>query len=303
MTLLSWLRGHHEWPEPSTPQPITPDAPPTPDAVTVVVPVRNNPSGINALLDWWRHGNAAELVVVDDGSTTPVAAQAAGVRVIRVAPQGPAGARNAGWMAARTPWVAFLDSDCMPADGWPGRFAAAWAGEVAVQGRVTTSQRHMLAAYYESQRVLTPMHWDAQGRPRYLITANALVWKPALERIGGFQRAFPLAAGEDIDLGIRLSSVGKLGWAPDAVVAHEWEASVAAFIRRFHRYGRGNKMLAQARPRLAPFMRPMPFLPEKRGVANVLLAQAAWLSLASGWVRQHVAPDGLTVQASPMIEG
>lgn len=286
MTLLAWLRGHHEWPEPPASQPLTPEEPPTPAVVTVVVPVRNNPSGISALLDWWRPIHAAELVVVDDGSTIPVSARAPNVRVIRVAPQGPASARNTGWRAARTPWVAFLDSDCMPAPGWLTRFGAAWSGEVAIQGRVTTTQRHALAEYYESQSVLTPMHWDQHGRPRYLITANALVWKPALERIGGFQRTFPLAAGEDIDLGIRLSALGRLGWAPDAVVAHEWEASVGAFIRRFHRYGRGNKMLANARPRLAPFMRPLPFLPHGRGVANVFLAQVAWLSLMSGWLRQ-----------------
>ncbi len=287
MTFLAWLRGHHEWPEASASQALTPDIPPSPETVTVVVPVRNNQTGINTLLQWWRPGHAAELVVVDDGSTIPIAASATDVRVIRVQPQGPAGARNAGWTAARTPWVAFLDSDCTPAANWLTRFAATWKGEVAMQGRVTTTQRHAFATYYESQRVLTPMHWDKDGRPRYLITANALVWRPALERVGGFQRAFPLAAGEDIDLGIRLAGLGHLGWAPDAVVAHEWEASMAAFVRRFHRYGRGNKMLAAARPRLAPFMRPLPFRPEERGVANTILAQVAWLSLVSGWLRER----------------
>lgn len=286
MTFLAWLKGHHEWPETSPSQPLTPDVIPAPAHISVVVPVRNNQAGINALVNWWRPNHAAELVVVDDGSTTPIIAHGPGIRVVRVAAQGPAGARNAGWRACQTPWVAFLDSDCTPADNWLHRFAAAWRGEVAMQGMVTTAQRHVFAAYYESQHVLTPMHWDKEGRPRYLITANAMVWRPALERIGGFQRVFPLAAGEDIDLGIRLAALGHLGWAPDAIVAHEWEASLAAFVRRFHRYGRGNKMLATARPRMAPFMRPMPFRPEEGGLTNAILAQVAWLSLASGWLRQ-----------------
>ena len=287
MTFLAWLRGHHEWPETTPTADMAPSMPPTPSNISVVVPVRDNQAGINVLLRWWTAAApAAELVVVDDGSTIPVVASEPNVKLIRTRGHGPASARNTGWLAARGPWVAFVDSDCTPDGEWPRPFISSWAGEVAMQGRVTTAQRHVFATYYESQRVLTPMHWDRNGRPRYLITANALVWRPALELVGGFHRAFQLAAGEDIDLGYRLAAVGRLGWAPMAIVTHEWEASLAAFVRRFHRYGRGNRQLAHLQPSLAPLMRPIPFRARSPGILNSALAQVAWLSLATGWLRE-----------------
>lgn len=286
MTLLAWLRGHHEWPTTPSANRMTSDCAPSSENISMVVPVRDNQEGIDALVRWWTPLHADELVVVDDGSAVPIVAKAPNVRVIRTGPRGPAAARNTGWQAARTPWVAFVDSDCAPGSDWQQAFKRAWKGEVAIQGGVSTKQRHAFARYYESQRVLTPMHWDNEGRPRYLITANALVWRPALERIGGFQGAFPLAAGEDIDLGCRLAEVGSLGWAPEALVTHAWEPSLLAFVRRFHRYGRGNRTLARVRPNLAPLMRPFPFLPESGGASNMLLAQVAWLALAAGWFQE-----------------
>jgi glycosyltransferase involved in cell wall biosynthesis len=57
-----------------------------------------------------------ETVIVDDGSGAPVAverelADELRVTVIRIAPGGPAVARNAGWRAAGRDWVLFVDSD------------------------------------------------------------------------------------------------------------------------------------------------------------------------------------------------
>ncbi|MFC6557434.1 glycosyltransferase family 2 protein, partial [Nonomuraea cavernae] len=52
------------------------------------------------------------VIVVDDrpagGAALPLPAR---VRVVRSGGRGPAAARNAGWRAARTPWVVFLDDD------------------------------------------------------------------------------------------------------------------------------------------------------------------------------------------------
>jgi len=58
-----------------------------------------------------------EVIVVDDGSTdaTPEVAESFGVRVLRRPNGGAGAARNAGWRAAKGEWVAFTDSDCMPA--------------------------------------------------------------------------------------------------------------------------------------------------------------------------------------------
>ena len=65
---------------------------------------------------------------------------------------------------------------------------------------------------------------DGEERPAYLITANALVWRPALFRIGGFDERFQSAGGEDIDLGLRLWERGALAYAPSAQVLHVFDA-------------------------------------------------------------------------------
>jgi hypothetical protein len=59
---------------------------------------------------------------------------------------------------------------------------------------------------------------------------------------GEFDEQFPSVGGEDIDLGLRLWSVGPLAYAPAAQTLHTFEPCLSAFIRRFVRYGRGNAL-------------------------------------------------------------
>jgi glycosyltransferase involved in cell wall biosynthesis len=68
---------------------------------------------------------AAEIVVVDDGSTdgTAAVARKMGARVIAQENRGVGEARNRGARAARYPWIAFLDAD----DAWhPAKLELQW---------------------------------------------------------------------------------------------------------------------------------------------------------------------------------
>ncbi|MEV4326608.1 glycosyltransferase family 2 protein, partial [Microbispora rosea] len=89
----------------------------TGQAVTVVVPTIGRPSLAATLA---AVGPGPEIVVVDDRpeegrEPLPVPGR---VRVLRSGGRGPAAARNAGWRAATTPWVVFLDDDVVPGPGW-----------------------------------------------------------------------------------------------------------------------------------------------------------------------------------------
>jgi glycosyltransferase involved in cell wall biosynthesis len=83
--------------------------------VAVVIPAYNRArhvaSAIESVLAQTRP--PAEIIVVDDGSTddTAAVAQSCGANVLRQSNAGVSAARNAGVRIAKSPWIAFLDSD------------------------------------------------------------------------------------------------------------------------------------------------------------------------------------------------
>jgi hypothetical protein len=158
-------------------------------------------------------------------------------------------------------------------------------GAVAYAGMVKAERSDLISRYYDSQSILLPPPlWDnGEERPAYLITANALVWRPALAEIGGFNEHFPSAGGEDIDLGLRLWSVGSLSYAPLAEVLHTFEPKLCAFMRRFVRYGRGNRRLAAC---YQTDLAPHPFVPHNPSPINWLFASLQFLAL---WWGYHTA--------------
>jgi glycosyltransferase involved in cell wall biosynthesis len=83
--------------------------------IAVVIPAYNRArlvaSALESVLAQTRA--PAEIIVVDDGSTddTAAVAQSFGATVLRQSNAGVSAARNAGVRIARSPWIAFLDSD------------------------------------------------------------------------------------------------------------------------------------------------------------------------------------------------
>jgi glycosyltransferase involved in cell wall biosynthesis len=113
----------------------------TPLPISVIIPAYNAAAFLREALESVRAQTrpAAEVIVVDNGSTdaSPVIAQDAGARVLRLERPGLSAARNAGIRAATQPWIAFLDGD----DVWdPDKLAWQWrAVETCPQvGMVTT---------------------------------------------------------------------------------------------------------------------------------------------------------------------
>lgn len=263
--------------------------------LTMVVPVKNNQRGISRLLNaclkiFPLECCLAEIMVVDNLSRQPVEipahlASSLPIRVLVCEQPGAAAARNFGARQARTRWILFLDSDCLPTPGLINGYQQALNGAIAYTGMVQAEQHNPISHYYDTQRILHPLPlWDdGEERPAYLITANALVWREALAQVGGFDEHFPSAGGEDIDLGLRLWSVGSLAYAPSAQILHTFEPYLLAFVRRFVRYGRGNHLLAT---RYQADLAPHWFVPRHRSFINWFLAGVQFLSL---WWGYHVA--------------
>jgi len=177
---------------------------------SVVVPTVGRPS-LARLLAALRAGSgpAPEVVVVVDDRRAPRAALDlpawSRLQVVPGAGSGPAAARNLGWRATATRWVAFLDDDVLPPPNWPARLAADLAGLPASVGG---SQGRLRVPLPADRR---PTDWEratAGLAGARWATADMAYRRSALVRVGGFDERFTRAYREDAELALRVLDAG-----------------------------------------------------------------------------------------------
>lgn len=186
-------------------------------------------------------------------------------------------------------WVYFTDCGCTHTPELFLEFEDAWreCGDccVAISGPVTGSGEGPINSYMTHQGVLNPpLERDLHGvhLPQAIITANALVAALPFAFLGGFNTEFPEAAGEDLDMGIRLRQLGVIAWAPHAAVAHRFEEDESDFYKRHRRYGRGNRRLEILHN--LPCLRPRPFeADQKHDPEHRRLAKLACEAMQAGY--------------------
>jgi GT2 family glycosyltransferase len=226
------------------------------NSLSVVIPTRNRASQLRRCLASLALARSAatdpvEVVVVDDGSEDDTAdvlcaARAEGqVHVVHrhVAARGPAAARNHGWLSAKGSLIAFTDDDCEVDAGWIAALVAAAAVEgphvAAVGGRVRPAGDDRVSAYMTLHRILEP-----PTSLRYVVTANCLFRRSALEAVGGFDEAVRAPGGEDPGLCLKLGRLGHaFAYEPSAVVTHHYRPGFREFLRTFYRYGKGCRIV------------------------------------------------------------
>lgn len=147
-----------------------------------------------------------EVIVVSDGpdkQTQAMVEEIAEKGIINLkfispdSKNGPAYARNVGWLEARGELIAFTDDDCLPNTDWLKVILEHYHGEelIAYSGNtiVPISKR--------------PHDFElntAKLQKADFITANCACTKKALIQIGGFDMRFKLAWREDSDLEFKL---------------------------------------------------------------------------------------------------
>ncbi|MHB8467864.1 MAG: mycofactocin biosynthesis glycosyltransferase MftF [Acidimicrobiales bacterium] len=257
-------------------------APTTAADVTVVVPVRDGQVLVRG----------DNVIVVDDGSRTPVPGA---IRHDR--PRGPAAARNTGWRAARTSFVAFIDAGCTPASDWLdvllAHFADPSVGAVAPRVRSTGGGR--LAAYETTRSPLDRGAVPGAVRPRarvpFVPSTALVVRRSVLEDLGGFDEA--LRFGEDVDLVWRMVERGwTVRYEPSVSVEHPARSTTWAWLRQRFDYGTSAAPLARRHPgAVAP-------------LAVSHWSVAAWLLTALGFPVAGAAVGGTTTALlAPKLRG
>lgn len=256
--------------------------------VTIVVPVRNNESGLARLI---RALRGHQVIVVDDGSDHPVRLpeQLPGgcrVAVIRhEASQGPAAARNAGLRAATTEFVALLDPDVVPRSGWLevmlGHFSDPAVALVAPRIVALDDGDRPASALdrYEHSRSQLDLGRregavQARGDITCVPAAAILVRRAVILSEGGFDES---SAAADAELCWKLERAHWwLRYEPAAHVAADHQVSVRKWFARLMAHGTRAAQAAgppggrQARLTISPWT----------VVAAVLLATASKLGLA-----------------------
>jgi glycosyltransferase involved in cell wall biosynthesis len=175
---------------------------------TVVIPTMGRES-LNVVLDVLVKGDGTpprEVIVVDDrpGPGTELSTPD-GVRVLRTGGLGPAAARNAGWRAARSEWIAFLDDDVEPPSDWKDRLVKDVGG---LPPEVAASQARIKVPLPADRK---PTDWErgtAGLQDGWWITADMAYRRAVLEQTGGFDQRFPRAYREDAELAIRVQAAG-----------------------------------------------------------------------------------------------
>jgi glycosyltransferase involved in cell wall biosynthesis len=163
-----------------------------------------------------------EIIVADNNSACGLASiteACAGARVISAPIQGAAEARNFGVRAARGDILAFIDSDCRPADRWLECGVAALKRADLVGGRVEVDVVNPAnpTAVEAFEKIFAFDYRRYIEKKGFAVTANMLVPRSVFDKVGEFRGG----VSEDVDWGQRALRQGYRWYcAEDCVIRH-----------------------------------------------------------------------------------
>jgi glycosyltransferase involved in cell wall biosynthesis len=236
--------------------------------------------------------SAAEIIVVDDGSTddtgTQITREFPTARYLPQTNAGPATARNRGIGAACGNVIAFTDDDCLPPSNWLERLADGFtrhpevtgvggsllaASEVRATNLLARYEAYIVRDLYRArdEEIVAGFDCPAGG------TNNMAYRRDALQAMNGFDTSFPYPAAEDADLKWRLARSGARFLYMPVTVTHlqsyTWEAfrqqqfvrgkGRIYFDRKWHRRPSAARVLLRFAYGVMRLAVRIPSLPEK----------------------------------------
>lgn len=188
-----------------------------------------------------------KVYVVDDASPLKHEPRQHHVEHVVLAKNGgPATARNIGIERAlklNVQNLFFTDHDCVLDERWHEEMASFLDRmEFAAVGGMTYSWGKTLLDYYHDINGTLAGKWLLPGRKElwYMPSLNFGMKSFAAEQFP-FDERFPTAAGEDVDLCLRLRSKYKIGFCPTAKLWHDYGyknsiSGLSKFVKLFKKY-------------------------------------------------------------------
>ncbi len=221
---------------------------------SVVVATHNRPASLErclrslAQLDYPRE--ALEVIVVDDGSDTPLdsivdsVSDGLDVELVTQPPSGPATARNTGVAKSSGTFVAFTDDDCTPAPDWLAKLTARLSErpDLLVGGlTINALTRNTYATASQTLIGYLYSYYNAAFDQASFLTSNNMAFaRRRFDEVGGFDTSIPRPAAEDRELCDRWLYNGlPMLYASEAIVYHYHDLTPRRFWRQQFGYGRG----------------------------------------------------------------
>ena len=251
--------------------------------ITVAILTRNEESRIERCLRSLEVSGAAEILVIDNGSTDATLDKVAAFREREFGPpirMVHSGANHLGRSRQKAAelagfsWIAFLDADCVAPEGWlrglyesfqrrgGAKLLAAGSGNFspASGSDFHRALRLMLASPLGHFGSLQARLLASAREVSHLPTCNVLYHRDRLLEAGGFSRDFEFVC-EDLELSVRARKQGwRLLYAPGWEVEHDHRASTGDWARKMFRYGRGQVLVFRKHKKHALGMKSLPFL-------------------------------------------
>lgn len=195
-----------------------------------------------------------EVVVVDDGSTDATAAIVARhprARLVRIDHAGLATARNAGFQAASSEIVAYLDADAYPSPEWPYYLALGFDSSLVggAGGPNVSPPTDSMGSQVTAHAPGGPAHVLVNNdRAEHIPGCNMAFWRELLVDVDGFDPVYT-AAGDDVDLCWRVLDRGwQIGFHPAALVWHHRRPTLKAYLKQQRGYGRAEALVEARHP-------------------------------------------------------
>lgn len=227
--------------------------------VSVIVPIYNGEADLSELIACFLAQTypkeRVEYLLVDNNSSdrTLTCLQTAAEHCpIHIRPlteaqiQSSYAARNTGIRAAAGEILAFTDADCRPQPQWLHTLVQPFVNpDVAlVAGEVASFPgKSLLERFADRQDTLSQKHTLAHKFCPYGQTANLAIRRIAFEKAGLFRPYLTTGGDADICWRIEREQIGRLEFAPQAIVCHRHRATLKELASQWRRYGRSNRYL------------------------------------------------------------